>query len=144
MEAALHHPAGERQRRPLTAFLWILIGYFCVDAVVRGAQVADLLTASEELNRTILLKCAFQILFSVLELLITLQIFVRTIAARIFGTGLLGVHLFYSSYSLAVRNPDSWLMLDNEARFAFLGHVVFLSVAIILLNRRPCRMVLCQ
>lgn len=137
-----HRTNAAASRRPLTLFLWVLIGYLCIDAAVRGAQVADLLQTAQEYTRTILLQCAFQLLFSVLELLIVLQIFVRTIAARVFGSGLLLVHLGYSSYTMAFRSPDTWLMLDTSGRLAFLGQLVFLAVALVLLNRRPCRLVL--
>ena len=143
METATHPPAtSARERLPLTAFLWVLVGYFCIDAAMRGATVASMVAAAPETTRALLLHCVLQALFGVLELLITLQIFVRTIAARVFGTGLLFMHLLWSTYSMALKNPDAWLMLDVDGRLRFIGHILFLAVAIVLLNRRPCRQVL--
>lgn len=129
-------------RRPLTTFLWMLCGYLVVDATLRIVSVAQNLGGQEELTRRVLQDNFEGVMFATLDLLLCLQVLLRTLAARIFGSILFVFHLGSTALRYAVRTPETWLSLNSLDRLQVMGHLILCSIALVLLNRRPCRQVL--
>lgn len=126
----------------MTLFLWTLCGYLVVDAGVRLWGLASDVSARGQVTQELLQRNFEGLMFATLDLLLVLQIFLRTLAARIFGSILFVFQILSSAVRFCVRSPEVWLSLQVSERLQVLGHIVICSVALVLLNRRPTREVL--
>lgn len=129
-------------RLPLSPFLWLLIGFLCVDAALRVIGLVSDVARMTHLTRGTLQHGLEAFLFATLDVLLCLQLLLRTFAARIFGTLLFLFHLSFAVMHYVVREPDAWLRLDAAGRLQVLGQVVFFGVALVLINRQPASRIL--
>lgn len=135
--------ATARPERPdLTLFLWMLCGYLIVDAGSRLWSLGVDVSERGQVSQEVLQRHFEGLMFATLDLLLVLQIFLRTLAARIFGSILFVFQIVSSAVRFCVRSPETWLSLQVGERLQVLGHIVLCSVALVLLNRRPTREVL--
>lgn len=140
MNQALNAAAAPRaERPPLSLFLWILCGYLVLDAGLRISDLIVHLTGTGELTRSVLQYNFEGVMFATLDLLLCLQILLRTLAARIFGSILFLFHMGSAALKYGVRNPEVWLNIEPTDRLRVLGHLIFCAVALVLLNRGRSR-----
>lgn len=118
----------------LPGFLKFLAFYLLTEASVRITSAVLQFTRG---TSTDLRDDMWNLLLGTFYLLLVPQIFVRTIAARLSLSLVFGIQVLMIVLEIVVRTPKAWSYASSGERAQILGQVVFYSVVIVLLNRKP-------
>ena len=132
-------PGVRAARTPLPVFLWIVSAFLIVDSINRGVDVTTDLMAGAEHTRQLLRAHFEDLMFATLNLLLFLQILLRTFAARIFGSLLFLLHIGFTTVTYAIRSPELWTLLEADGRVLICGRFIFCTYVLVLLNRDECK-----
>ncbi|MCI0650577.1 MAG: hypothetical protein L0Z55_01695 [Planctomycetes bacterium] len=134
-------PHPERTRRRLPFFTLLLLGYLAGDTALRAVAAVhailqgELTRASSEKHFTGLVICG-------LNLLLALQLFFRSAAARIWCSVFFLLQLAQLFLWYAVRHPEDWLAEGRAGRAQIVVRALFLFAAIVVINRPQPRVVI--
>ena len=101
----LRHSMQENLRQPLPMFLVILLGFLLCDAVVRLAQGVELFSQSGGISQLDKQQLFEHLVVSTFYLLLLLQVLLRTLAARIWGTIVFLFHSVWLVIRYGYHNP---------------------------------------
>lgn len=118
----------------LPGFLKFLAFYLLTEASVR---ITSAVLQFSRGTSTDLREDMWNLLLGTFYLLLVPQIFVRTIAARLSLSLVFAIQVMMIVLEIVVRSPKAWSYASTGARAQLLGQVVFYSLVIVLLNRKP-------
>ena len=129
---------GEAMRRPLPTFLVLLIGFLLCDAALRLVQGIELFS-QDTISETDKQQLFEHLVVSTFYLLLFLQVLLRTLAARIWGTIVFLFHSVWLVIRHAFNNPEEWLALSDMGRLQVFVRLFFFTVVVVMLNRSPSK-----
>ena len=118
----------------MPGFLKVLAIYLLTEASIRISTATLQFTrgTSEDLREDM-----WHLLLGTFYLLLVPQIFVRTVAARISLSLVFLIQVLMILVEIGIRSPHAWTYLSAFGRFQILAQLIFFSVVIVTLNRRP-------
>ncbi len=132
----------EVYRARLPFFLWLLVGYLATDAGIRILSVAIEFLSREEFTWNVTREQFWDLLLGAFYLVLALQILVRSFAARISISVILTLQIVLFIANYAVLSPELWWGTNTATRLQLLAQLLFFTISLILLNRRPVKDVL--
>ena len=133
LDATLPQDPTRRPRVPW--FLWLLIGFLGIDTLLQLFQMGSAGAASS-LRQFIQLHFE-HLVASTFSLLLIVQILLRSITARIWGSGYFLLQIFYIVAKYSVWQPEDWVAATPEMRVQILMRALFFAAALMLINSRP-------
>ena len=100
-------------------------------------EVTRYFLSEESISRADLQQNLEHVVIATFNLLLFLQILLRAVAARVWGTILFILHIGILVYHYTLADPEQWLYLSTLGRMQVVARLIFLSVAIMLLNHSP-------
>ena len=129
---------GATVRRPLPLFLILLIGFLLCDAAMRLVQGGVLLTV-DTISQYDKQQLFENLVVATFYLLLFLQIMLRTVAARIWGTIVFLFHIVWVIIRYGINDPEEWIALSHLGRLQIFTQLLFFTVVAVMLNRSPSK-----
>ncbi len=126
----------------LPFFLWLLIGYLGTDAFFRLTFVGIEMFQRDEFRWGLTREQFWNLLLGSFYLILALQVLVRSFAARISISVIFVIQIVLFVVNYAVLYPEKWWGAGTPSRLQQLAQLLFFTVSLILMNRRPIKSVL--
>lgn len=128
--------------RPLPLFLVLLLGYVFSDAAIRLYHVGQYLLAQETITRQDVSVNFEHMVIATCYLLLFLQVLLRTVVARFWGTLLFVARIGHEVFEYGVRHPEEWVALGAAGRLQVFCRLFFFLLVVIFLNRATAKEIL--